>query len=244
MFSLSTRVRYSELDDSGHLSIEALLNYLQDCAVFHCESVGRSVQALLDDGLAWFVLSWDITVKRLPGLGEEIEVSTRVPHISGRTCQRLVTISGPDGETLVEADSTWTLFDHREGHPIRVPEAEIAYFAEELEEGRARITRTDRFDRAQGRMSADIAVSEHHLDTNRHVNNVRYIEFAEAAATEVLGEDALPSAPLRIVVEYRRMMVLGNTAHPLVVSDDCGVFVSLDDEEGEAYAIVQFSPGK
>lgn len=241
MYSFQTRVRYSELDETGRLSLEALLNYLQDCAVFHCESVGRGVEDLMADGFAWFVLSWDISVHRLPKLGERIEISTRVPHISGLTCERLISIASEDGEPLVEADSTWTLFDFNAGKPIRVPESEIAYFDEELEEGRAKIARTDRFDRAAATSASPIAIVEHHLDTNGHVNNMRYLEFAETAANEVLDEASLPAEPMRIVIEYRRMMHAGDTAYPLVAKEGSSLFVSLDDEDGSPYAVVQFS---
>ena len=34
MYQYQTRIRYSELDESGHLKPEALLDYFQDCSTF------------------------------------------------------------------------------------------------------------------------------------------------------------------------------------------------------------------
>ena len=37
MYQYQTRIRYSELDESGHLKPEALLDYFQDCSTFQSE---------------------------------------------------------------------------------------------------------------------------------------------------------------------------------------------------------------
>ena len=46
MFEFTSRVRYSECAPDYRLSLAGLVNYLQDCAVFHAEDVGRSGQKL------------------------------------------------------------------------------------------------------------------------------------------------------------------------------------------------------
>ena len=40
---LTSRVRYSEIDESGALSPLSLINYLQDCSTFHAEDVGAGI---------------------------------------------------------------------------------------------------------------------------------------------------------------------------------------------------------
>ena len=40
MYSYQSRIRYSELDETGHLKIESLLDYFQDCSTFHSEDLG------------------------------------------------------------------------------------------------------------------------------------------------------------------------------------------------------------
>ena len=39
MYQYQTRIRYSELDESGHLRPEALLDYFQDCSTFQSEDL-------------------------------------------------------------------------------------------------------------------------------------------------------------------------------------------------------------
>ena len=43
MYQYQTRIRYSELDESGHLKPEALLDYFQDCSTFQSEDLGIGI---------------------------------------------------------------------------------------------------------------------------------------------------------------------------------------------------------
>ena len=46
MYQYQTRIRYSELDESGHLKPEALLDYFQDCSTFQSEDLGIGIEYL------------------------------------------------------------------------------------------------------------------------------------------------------------------------------------------------------
>ena len=43
MYSFDSRVRYSEVSRDGKLSLCSAVHYMQDCAIFHSESVGEGV---------------------------------------------------------------------------------------------------------------------------------------------------------------------------------------------------------
>ena len=46
MYSFSTRVRYSEVDSNLTLSFPAIINYFQDCSIFHSEDLGIGIDFL------------------------------------------------------------------------------------------------------------------------------------------------------------------------------------------------------
>ena len=54
MYYFDDRVRYSECDENGDLSLVAMMNYLQDCSTFHSESldVGLDRHPQLEDAFA------------------------------------------------------------------------------------------------------------------------------------------------------------------------------------------------
>ena len=83
MYSYRSRIRYSELDETGHLRLESLLDYFQDCSTFHSEDIGLGVDYLREQHLVWVLSSWQIVVERYPGLGESVVIGTVPYEIKG-----------------------------------------------------------------------------------------------------------------------------------------------------------------
>ena len=62
MYSMKSRVRYSEADSRQKMTFQALTNYLQDCCIFQSEDLGIGVDYLQEHAQAWFLASWQIVV--------------------------------------------------------------------------------------------------------------------------------------------------------------------------------------
>lgn len=84
-----------------------------------------------------------------------------------------------------------------------------------------------------GTEAAPFEVKEYHLDTNHHVNNGQYVRMA--MNTVLLGSEVR-----QLRVEYKKQALLGDRIIPVVYEEEGQVFVSLNDEKGKAYAVVQF----
>ena len=93
-----------------------------------------------------------------------------------------------------------------------------------------------------------VIIGRHHLDTNHHVNNAQYIEFArEAAETLPAGQlSGKKASPARLDAQFKKMALLGDTVFPFVhISEEGGgqgreITAELRDKEGECFAIVRF----
>ena len=46
IYTFDSRVRYSEVDHQGTLTLPAMMNYLQDCSTFQSEDIGVGLSAL------------------------------------------------------------------------------------------------------------------------------------------------------------------------------------------------------
>ena len=44
MYQFDSRVRYSETDEQGRLSVTGILNYLQDCSTLQSEDIGLGIE--------------------------------------------------------------------------------------------------------------------------------------------------------------------------------------------------------
>ena len=87
---------------------------------------------------------------------------------------------------------------------------------------------------AGGEIMEPITVLPHHLDANHHVNNGQYV----AMALEFLPQDA---RILQLRAEYRKQAFLGDVLIPCVSREDGRVIIALQDGEGKAYAVVEFT---
>ena len=56
MYSFNSRIRYSEVDKNAELTIEALINYFQDCTIFQTEDGPANMAYLNDLGAAWCLI--------------------------------------------------------------------------------------------------------------------------------------------------------------------------------------------
>ena len=59
MYEFNSRVRYSEIDHHGTLTLPALINYFQDCSTFQSEDVGLGTEVLKAEKRAWILSYWE-----------------------------------------------------------------------------------------------------------------------------------------------------------------------------------------
>ena len=108
MYEFDSRVRYSETDAQGRMTWLALMDYFQDCSVFHSEAVGLGVEAWADEQKAWILSSWQICLNRMPRLGEQITTQTWAYGMKGFYGYRNFSMNDPDGERMAYANSIWS----------------------------------------------------------------------------------------------------------------------------------------
>lgn len=232
MYSFKSTVRFSQCDTEGKLSCLALIDYLQDCAVFHSHAVGGGPETLRERGLAWFILAWQIHIKKLPRLYDEIVITTWPHDMKSLMAPRNFTITSPAGEVYVEADSLWCMYDFESERPIRLPEDVAKSYVPDTADA-LDLPRTKRNIALQGdgHKACPITVAAHHLDSNMHVNNAQYVDMAKDAAH-------LTSFST-IWVQYKKPAGLGDEITPVIYNEDNKTTVSLNDDQNDAYAIVQ-----
>ena len=243
MYSFQSTVRYSETDESGLLTVPALVNYLQDSCLFQAESLGQGVAYTRERGRAWLLSAWRVEIDRLPRFTERIEVSTWATAFGGLYAHRnfAVDVCDADGrpaERLVRADSMWFMFDAAHGRPVRasleetlVYDADLAHDEPLAMEGVRRRIPVE----GEGEPAVPLVVTRAHIDTNHHVNNAQYVAMAHEVLPAGMSVRCLE-------VQYVNAARLGNTVHPRVhrPSDaDPGWVVVLADDGGHPYAVVR-----
>lgn len=231
MYSFSSRVRYSETDVKGRLTLTGIINYLQDCSTFQSESLGKGIAYLREHHRAWWLSSWQIVIDRYPLLGETITISTWPYEFKGIYGYRNFAIQDAEGNYLVRANSIWFFYDTEAGRPVRAGEEDIrGYGAGEerlaMDYAPRRIALPENYETKE-----PVLVMRHHIDSNNHVNNAQYVEIAR----ELLPED-FQVGELR--VEYKKAAVRGDYMIPRISRQGDAFTAALCDEAGKPHAVV------
>lgn len=191
------------------------------------------MEALEKRHRAWVLSFWQIVVKRYPQMGEQIIASTAPYAFRGFLGMRNFTLTTENGELLSWANSIWTNLDTEKGIPARLTEEDTkGYILDEkieMEYAPRKITLPDEMTKEE-----PFAIQKHHLDTHHHVNNCQYIRMAA---------DYLPEGFVihQMRAEYKKQALLGDVFHPGVKKEEGKVVVSLSNESGEPYAVVEFT---
>ncbi|WP_318709089.1 acyl-[acyl-carrier-protein] thioesterase [Candidatus Acetatifactor stercoripullorum] len=232
MYTFDSRVRYSETDSEGKLTLSSLLNYFQDCSTFQSEELGMGISYLRERHLVWVLSSWQIVVDRYPGLCEKVQTGTFPYAFKGFLGYRNFTMTDSEGAYLARANSLWTLLCTDTEKPAMPPKEMIEAYA--LEE-KLDMDYAPRKIQIPGESvhKEPIVVKKHNLDTNHHVNNGQYVDIA----MEYLPEDFTVG---QLRAEYKKQAFLDDIFYPYVAGEENKIVVVLADADDRPYVCVEF----
>jgi acyl-ACP thioesterase len=170
-------------DVTGVAGLPSLCEYMQEAAGNHAAALGFSIERLHGEGLAWVLARMRVVSLAMPPVHARVEVTTWPVGIEGLQFRRDFIVRGEDGSVLVKALSQWVVVSLSTRKVVRVP-AFIAGAA--LRAGQTALD-------DEKRRLAD-AGAEHEacvfrarladMDRNRHVNNVRYLDWIMESVPE------------------------------------------------------------
>ena len=204
IFHFPARVSYSDITDAYMLTLTGALRMMQEAAIVHSNTTKFSVFNTHETHLSWMLVRWRARMVGEAHWNDDLVVHTW-PHTMERvTSDRCFEIVDGNGTPVAVGESSWILVNTDTRRAARVtPEVAAAYplvdrevFSEPLrqppmdsgvETYRCRVLRRD-------------------IDTQHHVNNLVYIDYAKQA----LPEDVYQLPFREISVKYSRQFLLGD----------------------------------
>lgn len=232
MYCFNSVVRYSEIDADNHMTLPSVLDLMQDCCTFHSEEIGVGIEYLRQAKRAWVLSFWQVVINRYPEMGERVDTYTWPYDFKGFIGRRNFKIEDSNKKVIAYANSVWSYIDTESGRPARVPkEAEERYVIEapyDMECASRKIRLPEEMQPKE-----PVRVGRFHIDTNYHVNNSKYV---------MMAEEYLPYhfKVKELRAEYKKAAVLSDVICPEVKETEGKVTVSLENEAGMPYAIIEF----
>lgn len=189
-------------DGNGRGSIQGLCEYMQEAAGNHAAKLGLSMNRLYDEKLAWVLARLRLVPEKMPAMHSRIVVETWPVGIEGLQYRRDFIVRGMGGDVLLRAVTQWVVVSLETRKAGRVP----AFIAEV---GLANANSVTAMDDARPRFpevgeafeSCDFRARLSDLDRNRHVNNVRYMDWIIESVPEAARNGRLADLELMFRAE-------------------------------------------
>lgn len=194
---------------NSQVSNIAILEYLEDIAAYHSDSVGYGVNTTKDTNLNWLLLNWKVKVIKRPLYGQVLEIHTWSRKIVKCYAYRDFQVYDDKGNLCIIASSKWLLVDSKEGKITKVePEMAEKY---ESEIGKC-VFESDEIDKLNKPKSFSreilYKVQRKDIDVIGHMHNLYYLDLAY----EALPDEVYKKRPFdNIRIMYKKEIKLGET---------------------------------
>jgi acyl-ACP thioesterase len=183
-FSTRLHVRYQDTGPDLCMRPVALVGAMQEAAVLHAESVGQGIAWHAARHRVWMIVQTRARITRLPAWRAEIAVTTWPTEMGRLLARREFLVEDEQGE-VVRATTLWAFIDTLARQVTRVPpEVQAAYPTAERQLLDRRLPRPPAC--PPGGRESRIVTRRRDIDSNGHVNNLRYLEWLEDSLPEEL----------------------------------------------------------
>lgn len=212
IYSEEFKIRSSEVDPSGKARLPSICDLLQEVAGSNALELNFDISHLNEQNLTWVIHRLHVQMDRYPEWRKKIIVKTWPSGGDSLRAYRDFLILDTNGNEIGRSLSYWLMLNIESRRPVRIPE-EIIKMAPENKEHVLPI-RKNRIEVNGGVSDAKtFHISRSDLDLNRHVNNVKYIEWAL---------EALPHAQNvnEIDIEFRAECTYGEQVESRIIKSD------------------------
>lgn len=232
------RINYIDVNENNELTTRGFIKFMQEIAGEHSNSVGFGLDNLLKVNMAWIILNWNVKVFKRPNCDDVITIKTWVRGFDKIYSFRDFEVYDKDNNLIAIASSKWVLKNHSSHTIVRIsPEIVEAYdcvskcvFDYDLDN---KVIIPDIIDSCY-----EYVVQRRDIDTNHHVNNLYYIDFAyEALPDEIFNDCSLNCVQVfyKKEIKYKEKIVC---CYSFV--DNEHIVVIKNEDLSKVHAVIKF----
>ena len=119
IFTYTFTIPESAIDENGHVNNVAYVQWMQEAAIRHGESIIEYKPA---ENTTWYAREQRIEYLFPAFLGDEIEVRTWLSDLKRvRVHRKYEFVRKADGKVIVKGETDWVYVDSKTGRPLALP---------------------------------------------------------------------------------------------------------------------------
>ena len=213
------------------VSNKAILEYLENVAAYHSDSVGYGINTSQKTNVSWVLLDWKLKVIKRPEYGQTLNIHTWSRKIIKYYAYRDFEVYDEQNNLLVIASSRWLLINNTTGKIQKVE----SYIADkyQTEEGKS-VFDQDEIEKIKipkfYKNSIIYETKRKDIDIIGHMHNLYYLDLAY----EAMPEDVYNSRPFdNIRIMYKKQIKLKDVVECKYGYEDGKHIIVIQSKKGD-----------
>ena len=187
----------------------AILEYLEDIAAYHSDSVGIGINTTEETHLNWLLLDWELDVLKRPKYGQVLEIHTWSRGIEKFYAFRDFEVYDEENNLCAIATSKWLLVDSKIGKIARVEPQIADRYQSEVGKCVFKEEKIKKLKEPEEYINERMYTTQRRdIDVIGHMHNLNYLYLAY----ETLLEEEYNKRPFNHVrIQYKNQIKLGET---------------------------------
>ncbi|WP_299110013.1 acyl-ACP thioesterase domain-containing protein [uncultured Winogradskyella sp.] len=188
-FDQQFELRYFEMNKLGLATPTIMLGLLEETAADHCYAIDHSIFDLFKMNVGWVLVSGVLQMDRYPSYKEKITIRTWLSSYSSIKGYRENIIFDENQNIIGRAKGLWVFFDIEKRKPIpifnTIKEQWSFFNTSSIEHDiKKKINAVD-----SAHYTKQFTVHRFDTDMNKHVNNIRYLQWVIESIPEDIVEN-------------------------------------------------------
>jgi len=206
-FNINYRIGFDGLSSDKSLSLPGLMKCVQEASLFHTFAIPGAFEYYDKMNWVWVITHWQVEIAAYPKLGDKINISTWPVRFKGYFGERGYEVQDAAGASMLAANSNWILLNRNTYGPVRPTN----FICEKYGECYPFLLEKDfSMPKAEGFTPLsvhDYTPTRRDIDTNDHVNNVKYLEWVYNHIPENIYRNYRAKS---LKVAYKKETLLGD----------------------------------
>lgn len=217
---------------------KAILEYLEDIAAYHSDSVGYGINTSDETHVTWILLDWKVKVIKRPEYGQTLDIHTWSREIIKCYAYRDFEIYDENCNLCVIASSKWVLINSQTGKIAKIKPEMAEKYQSETDKSVFQEKEIEKINTPENYKSSIIYQTKRKdIDVIGHMHNLYYLDLAY----EALPEEVYQQRPFdEVRIMYKKEIKLGATVIcKYTYENDKHIVVIQSEDEKTLHSIIE-----